>query len=113
MLAWAAEARGSPTSSRAPPDLASLARGLLHPPHGQLDAIMERPELSDAGEHRDVLEAYRMFAHDRGWLRRIEEAVAVACPVPDEVGALIDVDEAAGQSARLDPGAIVTPVKPA
>ncbi len=42
---------------------------------GQLDAIMERPELSDAGEHRDVLEAYRMFAHDRGWLRRIEEAV--------------------------------------
>ncbi len=43
--------------------------------HGQLDAIMERPELSDAGEHRDVLEAYRMFAHDRGWLRRIEEAV--------------------------------------
>ena len=43
--------------------------------HGQLDAIMDRPELSDAGEHRDVLEAYRMFAHDRGWLRRIEEAV--------------------------------------
>ena len=43
--------------------------------HGQLDAIMERPELSDAGEHRDVLEAYRMFAHDSGWLRRIEEAV--------------------------------------
>ncbi|MCZ6592744.1 MAG: phosphoenolpyruvate--protein phosphotransferase [Alphaproteobacteria bacterium] len=43
--------------------------------HGQLDAILERPDLSDAGEHRDVLEAYRMFAHDRGWLRRIEEAV--------------------------------------
>ena len=42
---------------------------------GQLDAIMERPEMSDAGEHRDVLEAYRMFARDRGWLRRIEEAV--------------------------------------
>ena len=31
--------------------------------------------MSDAGEHRDVLEAYRMFARDRGWLRRIEEAV--------------------------------------
>ncbi len=43
--------------------------------HGQLDAIMDRPELSDAGDHRDVLEAYRMFAHDRGWLRRIEEAI--------------------------------------
>lgn len=50
-------------------------RGAVAAVHGQLDAIMERPELSDAGEHRDVLEAYRMFAHDRGWLRRIEEAV--------------------------------------
>ena len=28
-----------------------------------------------AGEHRDVLEAYRMFAHDRGWLRRMKEAI--------------------------------------
>ncbi len=27
------------------------------------------------GEHRDVLAAYRMFAHDRGWLRRLEAAV--------------------------------------
>jgi phosphotransferase system enzyme I (PtsP) len=43
--------------------------------HGQLDAIMERPEMSDAGEHRDVLETYRMFAQDSGWLRRIEEAI--------------------------------------
>src|SRR5262249_56567067 len=28
-----------------------------------------------AGEHREVLEAYRMFAHDRGWLRRMKEAI--------------------------------------
>ena len=27
------------------------------------------------GEHRDVLETFRMFAHDRGWLRRLREAV--------------------------------------
>ncbi|MEL6316318.1 MAG: phosphoenolpyruvate--protein phosphotransferase [Pseudomonadota bacterium] len=27
------------------------------------------------GEHRDVLEAYRMVAHDHGWLRRLEDAV--------------------------------------
>lgn len=27
------------------------------------------------GDHRDVLEAYRMFAHDQGWVRRIEEAI--------------------------------------
>jgi len=28
------------------------------------------------GEPRDVLEAYRMFAHDQGWVRRIHEAIA-------------------------------------
>lgn len=27
------------------------------------------------GEHSEVLEAFRMFAHDRGWLRRLREAV--------------------------------------
>ncbi len=28
-----------------------------------------------AGEHRDVLEAVRMVANDRGWVRRLREAV--------------------------------------
>src|ERR1700674_4914141 len=41
-----------------------------------LDVMLERGELSDGGEHRDVLEAYRMFAYDRGWVHRLEEAVA-------------------------------------
>jgi phosphotransferase system enzyme I (PtsP) len=40
-----------------------------------IDDILEQGELSAAGEHRDVLEAYRMFAHDRGWLRRMKEAI--------------------------------------
>ena len=40
-----------------------------------LDALLERGELADGGEHRDVLEAYRMFAYDRGWVHRLEEAV--------------------------------------
>jgi phosphotransferase system enzyme I (PtsP) len=31
--------------------------------------------MPDGGEHRDVLEAYRMFANDRGWNHRLEEAV--------------------------------------
>src|SRR6185436_1833006 len=35
-----------------------------------IDEMLEQGELSATGEHRDVLEAYRMFAHDRGWLRR-------------------------------------------
>lgn len=42
---------------------------------GWIDATLARPDLSSTGEHRDVLEAYRMFAHDRGWIRRINEAI--------------------------------------
>jgi phosphotransferase system enzyme I (PtsP) len=40
-----------------------------------IDEILGQGELAATGEHRDVLEAYRMFAHDRGWLRRMKEAV--------------------------------------
>jgi phosphotransferase system, enzyme I, PtsP len=40
-----------------------------------LDIMLERGDVADGGEHRDVLEAYRMFAHDRGWVHRLEEAV--------------------------------------
>jgi phosphotransferase system enzyme I (PtsP) len=39
-----------------------------------LDAMLQHPDLA-GGEQREVIEAYRMFAHDRGWLRRIREAV--------------------------------------
>jgi phosphotransferase system enzyme I (PtsP) len=40
-----------------------------------LDLMLERGEIADGGEHRDVLDAYRMFAHDQGWLHRLHEAV--------------------------------------
>lgn len=40
-----------------------------------MDDMLGQGELSTTGEHRDVLEAYRMFAHDRGWLRRMKEAI--------------------------------------
>jgi phosphotransferase system enzyme I (PtsP) len=40
-----------------------------------LDVLLERGDMPDGGEHRDVLEAYRMFAYDRGWLHRLNEAV--------------------------------------
>src|SRR4029077_6063016 len=32
-----------------------------------LDELLEHGDVVEGGEHRDVLEAYRMFAHDRGW----------------------------------------------
>jgi phosphotransferase system, enzyme I, PtsP len=41
----------------------------------QLDELLEHGDMADGGEHRDVLEAYRMFAHDRGWVHKLEEAV--------------------------------------
>ncbi len=40
-----------------------------------LDEMLAHEHLSAAGEHRDVLDAYRMFAHDKGWERRLREAV--------------------------------------
>ena len=40
-----------------------------------IDDILEQGDMASSGEHRDVLEAYRMFAHDRGWLRRMKEAI--------------------------------------
>lgn len=40
-----------------------------------IDVMLDRGDLARAGEHRDVLEAFRMFAHDRGWFRRLREAV--------------------------------------
>src|SRR5579863_8658615 len=40
-----------------------------------VDELIERTGEAGSGEHRDVLEAFRMIAHDRGWLRRLHEAV--------------------------------------
>lgn len=43
--------------------------------HDALDSMLASADLA-AGEHRDILETYRMFAEDRGWLGRIGEAIA-------------------------------------
>ncbi|EFL87947.1 phosphoenolpyruvate--protein phosphotransferase [Ahrensia sp. R2A130] len=44
-----------------------------------VDAMVERTSANDKDDtnhdHIDVLESYRMFAHDRGWVRRIESAI--------------------------------------
>ena len=41
-----------------------------------IDDMLSRREVNFEGEHREVLEAYRMFANDRGWVRRLEEAIS-------------------------------------
>ncbi len=43
--------------------------------HSALDALLEDKALAGKGEHRDVLETYRLIAEDRGWLGRIREAI--------------------------------------
>ena len=41
-----------------------------------VDEMLDHRDMTRAGEHRDILEAYRMFAYDRGWFNRLKEAVS-------------------------------------
>ena len=40
-----------------------------------IDDMLARRDVASEGEHREILETYRMFAHDKGWARRMEEAI--------------------------------------
>ncbi|MFZ4763136.1 MAG: phosphoenolpyruvate--protein phosphotransferase [Alphaproteobacteria bacterium] len=40
-----------------------------------IDQIIEFSSHAGSGVHRDILETYKMFAQDRGWLNRIREAI--------------------------------------
>jgi phosphotransferase system enzyme I (PtsP) len=41
----------------------------------EVDAMIDSEFLAPSGEHRDVLHAMRMFAQDKGWVARMEEAI--------------------------------------
>lgn len=41
----------------------------------QIDQMTRDAEFGIAGEHQEILEAYKMFAYDEGWSRRINEAI--------------------------------------
>ena len=43
--------------------------------HGALDELLAGDAMAQGGEHRDVLETYRLIAEDAGWLARIEDAI--------------------------------------
>lgn len=49
--------------------------GALGEMRDALDVMLARSEVARDGEHREVLETYRMFAEDRGWMRRMHDAV--------------------------------------
>jgi phosphotransferase system enzyme I (PtsP) len=58
-----------------PKELKRLDTALTKLRH-DLDRMLERGDVAEGGEHREVLEAYRMFANDHGWSRRLSDAVA-------------------------------------
>jgi phosphotransferase system enzyme I (PtsP) len=57
-----------------PAELARLDTAIAEV-RASIDELIERGDVAHHGEHRDVLETFRMFAHDQGWLRRMREAV--------------------------------------
>jgi phosphotransferase system enzyme I (PtsP) len=50
-------------------------RATIETLRSSVDEMLEHGDVVEGGEHRDVLEAYRLFAYDRGWVHRLEEAV--------------------------------------
>lgn len=55
-------------------ELLRLAKG-IDDLRQTIDDMLSSAAMAFDGEHREVLEAYKMFAHDEGWRRRLEEAI--------------------------------------
>ena len=49
-------------------------RGAVDKLRVSVDDLMRAAQTADK-EHREILEAYRMFAHSRGWLKRMEQSI--------------------------------------
>lgn len=41
----------------------------------QVDSMLQAAIAEPGGESRDILETYRMFAHDKGWMARLHESI--------------------------------------
>ncbi|MEE8272282.1 MAG: phosphoenolpyruvate--protein phosphotransferase [Alphaproteobacteria bacterium] len=54
---------------------AARLRTAVEAMHSSLDALLAATAASRIAESIDILETYRMFAEDRGWLNRINEAI--------------------------------------
>jgi phosphotransferase system enzyme I (PtsP) len=67
-----------------------------------IDVMLEDENVARGGEHRDVLEAYRMFAHDRGWLHKLREAVMTGLTAEAAVER-VQSDTRARMQRQVDP----------
>ena len=68
-----------------------------------LDELLDQGDLAATGEHRDVFDAYRMFAHDRGWLKRMKEAIAKQGLTAEAAVERVQNDQRARLLAQPDP----------
>ena len=68
-----------------------------------IDDMIDRGEVAHHGEHRDVLEAYRMFAYDRGWARRMEEAITRSGLSAEAAVERVQSDTRARMQRQTDP----------
>jgi phosphotransferase system enzyme I (PtsP) len=50
-------------------------RAAIESLRAEVDEMLAADYLSGGGEHHDVLNAYRMFAYDKGWVRRMEASI--------------------------------------
>jgi phosphotransferase system, enzyme I, PtsP len=49
--------------------------GAIEQLRAQVDELLDETDVSRANDYSDVLETIRMFAHDKGWVNRLKEAV--------------------------------------
>ena len=49
--------------------------GAIEQLRAQVDELLDESDAPRAGDYSDVLETIRMFAHDKGWVNRLKEAV--------------------------------------
>lgn len=40
-----------------------------------IDIMLDHSDMQPSSDHREILETYRMFANDRGWIDRLQEAI--------------------------------------
>ncbi len=55
-------------------EICRLEKG-LEKLRSQVDDLISTTGMAPHGEHADILETVRMFAHDRGWVRHMEETI--------------------------------------
>jgi phosphotransferase system enzyme I (PtsP) len=43
--------------------------------HGAIDEMLEAKDIAEGGEQKEIIETYKVFAEDAGWLAKISEAI--------------------------------------